>query len=68
MCILLCHNVLVLLISSLIYCCSLSYDEFLQLSQKGNNFVLDLIVKDICGELVCQKVCCQPLPVSPFIL
>jgi type II pantothenate kinase len=32
-----------------------SYDEFLQLSQKGNNFVLDLIVKDICGELVCQK-------------
>ncbi|CAD6339886.1 unnamed protein product [Miscanthus lutarioriparius] len=32
-----------------------SYDEFLQLSQKGDNFVLDLIVKDICGELVCQK-------------
>ncbi|KAL6861208.1 hypothetical protein ACP4OV_016908 [Aristida adscensionis] len=24
-------------------------------SQKGDNFVLDLIVKDICGELVCQK-------------
>ncbi|OEL37183.1 Pantothenate kinase 1 [Dichanthelium oligosanthes] len=33
-----------------------SYDEFLQLSQKGDNFVLDLIVKDICGELVCQKI------------
>lgn len=32
-----------------------SYDEFLQLSQKGDNFGLDLIVKDICGELVCQK-------------
>jgi len=32
-----------------------SYDEFLQLSHKGDNFVLDLIVKDICGELVCQK-------------
>ncbi|XP_044958582.1 pantothenate kinase 1 [Hordeum vulgare subsp. vulgare] len=32
-----------------------SYDEFLQLSQKGDNFVLDLVVKDICGELVCQK-------------
>jgi hypothetical protein len=39
---------------------SLSYDEFLQLSQKGDNFVLDLIVKDICGELVCQKVCLHP--------
>ncbi|KAF8772281.1 hypothetical protein HU200_005929 [Digitaria exilis] len=23
--------------------------------KKGDNFVLDLIVKDICGELVCQK-------------
>ncbi|VAI71869.1 unnamed protein product [Triticum turgidum subsp. durum] len=32
-----------------------SYDEFLQLSQKGDNFVLDLVVKDICGELACQK-------------
>nr|CAD1827160.1 unnamed protein product [Ananas comosus var. bracteatus] len=32
-----------------------SYDEFLKLSQKGDNLVLDLIVKDICGELVCQK-------------
>ncbi|KAG0502239.1 hypothetical protein HPP92_002311 [Vanilla planifolia] len=31
------------------------YDEFLQLSQQGDNLVLDLIVKDICGELVCQK-------------
>ncbi|KAJ3695960.1 hypothetical protein LUZ60_001337 [Juncus effusus] len=33
----------------------MSYDEFLKLSQKGDNVVLDLIVKDICGELVCQK-------------
>jgi len=40
-----------------------SYDEFLQLSQKGDNFVLDLIVKDICGELVCQKVCLHPFVV-----
>ncbi|PKA61554.1 Pantothenate kinase 2 [Apostasia shenzhenica] len=32
-----------------------SYDEFLKLSQQGDNLVLDLIVKDICGELVCQK-------------
>lgn len=31
------------------------YDEFLQLSQQGDNLVLDLIVKDICGELVCEK-------------
>ncbi|XP_020577214.1 pantothenate kinase 1-like [Phalaenopsis equestris] len=31
------------------------YDEFLKLSQQGDNLVLDLIVKDICGELVCQK-------------
>ncbi|KAK8951675.1 Pantothenate kinase 2 [Platanthera zijinensis] len=31
------------------------YDDFLQLSQQGDNLVLDLIVKDICGELVCQK-------------
>jgi len=40
-----------------------SYDEFLQLSHKGDNFVLDLIVKDICGELVCQKVCLHPFVV-----
>lgn len=32
-----------------------SYDEFLRLSQQGDNLVLDLIVKDICGELACQK-------------
>ncbi|XP_010932471.1 pantothenate kinase 1 [Elaeis guineensis] len=32
-----------------------SYDEFLKLSQQGDNLVLDLIVKDICGELACQK-------------
>lgn len=31
------------------------YDEFLKLSQQGDNLVLDLIVKDICGDLVCQK-------------
>lgn len=31
------------------------YDEFLELSQHGDNLVLDLIVKDICGELVGQK-------------
>ncbi|XP_020241723.1 pantothenate kinase 1-like isoform X1 [Asparagus officinalis] len=31
------------------------YDEFLKLSQQGDNLVLDLIVKDICGELACQK-------------
>lgn len=31
------------------------YDEFLKLSQQGDNLVLDLIVKDICGELVCEK-------------
>ncbi|KAI0494509.1 hypothetical protein KFK09_024647 [Dendrobium nobile] len=31
------------------------YDDFLKLSQQGDNLVLDLIVKDICGELVCQK-------------
>jgi len=35
----------------------------LQLSHKGDNFVLDLIVKDICGELVCQKVCLHPFVV-----
>ncbi|XP_073010556.1 pantothenate kinase 1-like isoform X2 [Typha latifolia] len=33
----------------------MSYDEFLKLSQSGDNLVLDLIVKDICGELVCQE-------------
>ncbi|KAJ1698700.1 hypothetical protein LUZ63_007212 [Rhynchospora breviuscula] len=33
----------------------MSYNEFLKLSQKGDNVVLDLIVRDICGELVCQK-------------
>ncbi|KAI4964423.1 hypothetical protein ZWY2020_005835 [Hordeum vulgare] len=27
-----------------------SYDEFLQLSQKGDNFVLDLVVKDMSGQ------------------
>ncbi|XP_038976660.1 pantothenate kinase 1-like [Phoenix dactylifera] len=32
-----------------------SYDDFLKLSQQGDNLVLDLIVKDICGELACQK-------------
>ncbi|KAK3128656.1 hypothetical protein QOZ80_6BG0464820 [Eleusine coracana subsp. coracana] len=32
-----------------------SYDEFLQLCQKGDNSVLDLLVKDICGELISQK-------------
>ncbi|KAM0949155.1 putative pantothenate kinase [Dioscorea sansibarensis] len=31
------------------------YDEFLELSRQGDNLVLDLIVKDICGELVGQK-------------
>lgn len=39
-----------------------SYNEFLKLSQKGDNVVLDLIVRDICGELVCQKV--PPLSLS----
>lgn len=34
-----------------------SYDEFLKMSQQGDNLVLDLIVKDICGELVSEKVC-----------
>ncbi|KAG6473224.1 hypothetical protein ZIOFF_067137 [Zingiber officinale] len=33
----------------------LSYDEFLKMSQQGDNLVLDLIVKDICGELVSEK-------------
>ncbi|TVU34260.1 hypothetical protein EJB05_16091, partial [Eragrostis curvula] len=32
-----------------------SYDEFLQLCQKGDNSFVDLLVKDICGELVSQK-------------
>lgn len=32
-----------------------SYDEFLELSQLGDNLALDLIARDICGELVCQK-------------
>lgn len=36
------------------------YDEFLELSRQGDNLVLDLIVKDICGELVGQKVYCLP--------
>lgn len=33
-----------------------SYDEFLKLSQQGDNLVLDLIVKDICGDLVSEQV------------
>ncbi|WOK91944.1 pantothenate kinase 1-like [Canna indica] len=33
----------------------ISYDEFLKMSQKGDNLVLDLIVKDICGELVSEE-------------
>ncbi|CAL9090342.1 unnamed protein product [Musa acuminata var. zebrina] len=33
----------------------LSYDEFLKLSQQGDNLVLDLIVKDICGDLVSEQ-------------
>ncbi|TVU12146.1 hypothetical protein EJB05_45775 [Eragrostis curvula] len=32
-----------------------SYDEFLQLCQKGDNSVLDLVVKDICGEFSSLK-------------
>ncbi|GJN00618.1 hypothetical protein PR202_ga17814 [Eleusine coracana subsp. coracana] len=32
-----------------------SYDEFLQLCQKGDNSILDVLVKDICGELISQK-------------
>ncbi|TVU12144.1 hypothetical protein EJB05_45773, partial [Eragrostis curvula] len=32
-----------------------SYNEFLQLCQKGDNSVLDLVVKDICGELASLK-------------
>ncbi|THU48191.1 hypothetical protein C4D60_Mb09t23630 [Musa balbisiana] len=34
----------------------LSYDEFLKLSQQGDNLVLDLIVKDICGDLVSEQI------------
>ncbi|GJN29343.1 hypothetical protein PR202_gb17564 [Eleusine coracana subsp. coracana] len=40
-----------------------SYDEFLQLCQKGDNSVLDLFVKDICGELISQKVCVFIVPI-----
>ncbi|TVU12147.1 hypothetical protein EJB05_45776, partial [Eragrostis curvula] len=32
-----------------------SYDEFLQLCEKGDNSVLDLLAKDICGEFISQE-------------
>ncbi|TVU12137.1 hypothetical protein EJB05_45765, partial [Eragrostis curvula] len=32
-----------------------SYGEFLQLCEKGDNSVLDLLAKDICGEFISQE-------------